>query len=232
MIEHQYVAIKGIKDGLLITLSPTEEWTLITADLATRLDEGGAFFTGAKVTVDFGTRPVPKHELSSLKALLERRKLTLWAVISNSDTTITAANALDVKTSVSTAINVPGRPPTPQDAKQSSEEDAYGGVMLRRTLRSGRTIHSDGHVVIFGDVNPGAQIFAVGDVIIWGKLRGTVHAGIEGDETVVVCALDMMPTQLRIAHHIVTSPKDKRRKSRPEVAMIRDNQIIVEAWAK
>lgn len=232
MSDNQIVAIKGIKDGLLISLSPTEEWTQITADLAARIDESSSFFAGAKVTVELGERPVPKHELSSLKALLDRRKLTLWAVISDSDTTITAANALDIKTSATTQIAVPGRRPNEQELIHSSEEEGLPGVMVRRTLRSGRTIHSAGHVVIYGDVNPGAQIIAGGDIIVWGRLRGTVHAGVEGDESAVVCALDMMPTQLRIAHHIVTSPKEKRRKPRPEVAMIRNNQIIVEAWAK
>jgi septum site-determining protein MinC len=83
---------------------------------------------------------------------------------------------------------------------------------------------------VYGDVNPGAEIIAAGDIIIWGKLRGNVHAGAEGDENAVVCALDMTPNQLRIAGYITTSPPDKRRKPRPEVASIRNNQIIVEGW--
>ena len=71
-MQEQNVAIKGIKDGLLIALSPTEEWLAITTDLAARIDQQSAFFAGARITVDLGQRPVPKHELSSLKALLER----------------------------------------------------------------------------------------------------------------------------------------------------------------
>jgi septum site-determining protein MinC len=102
--------------------------------------------------------------------------------------------------------------------------------MIRRTLRSGRTVHSIGHVVVFGDVNPGAEIIATGDVIIWGRLRGNVHAGAEGDEDAIVCALEMTPTQLRIAGYIVTSPAEKSQQTRPEVALVRDGQIIVETW--
>jgi septum site-determining protein MinC len=85
-------------------------------------------------------------------------------------------------------------------------------------------------VVVYGDVNPGAEIIAAGDIIVWGKLRGNVHAGADGDESAVVCALDMTPTQMRIAGYLTTSPADKRRKPRPEVASIRGDQIIVEAW--
>jgi septum site-determining protein MinC len=227
-MQDQIVAIKGIKDGLLISLSPTEEWLLITSDLAARIDQQSAFFAGARITVDVGERPVPKHELGTLKALLERRGLTLWAVLSDSETTLDAAQALDLKTS--TANPIPGRESS-EGTEVSPEEDGIPGVMIKRTLRSGRTVHSIGHVVVFGDVNPGAEIIAVGDVIIWGKLRGTVHAGAEGDETAVVCALDMTPTQLRIASYITTSPPDNRRKPKPEIASVRDGQIVVETWA-
>ncbi|MDQ7027919.1 MAG: septum site-determining protein MinC [Anaerolineae bacterium] len=227
------VSIKGIKDGLLIALSPTEDWQSITRELATKIDEKLAFFKGARVTVNVGERPVPKYDLTSLKALLERRALTLIVVQSSSATTIESAHALDLRANV------------PQDSRQQkndldddlhdalpidSEEHGTVGVMIKRTLRSGRTIHSRGHVIVFGDVNPGAKIIATGDIIIWGKLRGMVHAGAEGDTSAVICALDMSPNQLRIADLIATAPSDKRHKVNPEVASVRDEQIVVETW--
>jgi septum site-determining protein MinC len=221
------VNIKGINDGLLITLNPAEEWQVITNELATRIDEKSAFFSGARITVDTGTRPVPKYELSSLKALLERRGLSLMVVQSESQTTIESAHALDLRTSYTAATPEAA---TGDDMEISPEETGTNGVLLGRTLRSGRTVHSRGHVVVIGDVNPGAKIIAVGDVVIWGKLRGVVHAGAEGDTSAVVCALDMTPSQLRIATFIATSPQEKGRKVRPEKAMIRNDQIIVEAW--
>jgi septum site-determining protein MinC len=226
------VAIKGIKDGLLITLSPTEEWNLILGDLATRIDQQTSFFSGAKVTVDVGERPVPKDQMISLKAVLERRGINLWAISSESRTTLDAAINLDLRTS-----NVNYVPSSARAEENGSttptpviEEDSSTGLMIRRTVRSGRRVNSQGHVVVFGDVNPGAEIVAGGDIIVWGRLRGNVHAGANGDENAVVCALDMIPTQLRIAGHITTSPDDKRRKPRPETALIRDNQIVVETW--
>jgi septum site-determining protein MinC len=225
MREHT-VAIKGIKDGLLVSLSPTEEWSAITSDLAARIDQQSAFFAGARITLDVGTRPVRKDELGSVKALLERRGLTLWAVSSESNTTIDAAIALDLRTSNA------GHPVRSSDETPlpNNEEDGSVGLLIRRTIRSGRRVHSQGHVVVFGDVNPGAEIIAGGDVIVWGRLRGNVHAGANGDENAVVCALDMIPTQMRIAGHITISPVDKKRKPRPEMALIRENQIVVEAW--
>ncbi len=220
----QTVAIKGVKDGLLISLDESEEWQGVMADLAARIDQQSAFFAGARITLDVGSRPVRKDELGSAKALLERRGLTLYAVMTESNTTINSASALDLRANLITPVAPDSARPTPP------EDDGTLGIMIRRTMRSGRTVRSQGHVVVFGDVNPGAEIIADGDVIIWGRLRGNVHAGASGDESAFVCALDMIPTQLRIAGYISISPQDKRHKPKPEMALIRDSRIIVEAW--
>lgn len=224
------VSIKGIKDGLLVTISTSEEWQRITQALAQRIDEKANFFAGARVTVDVGERPVPKYELSSLKALLERRNLTLVVVQTTSQTTFDSAQALDLRIYAPDVTQRNTNNEALNTLPIDPEEPGIPGVLIRRTLRSGRTVHSRGHVVVFGDVNPGAQIIATGDIFIWGKLRGTAHAGAEGDKEAVICALDMSPNQLRIADLIATSPKDKKRNVRPEIASVRDDQIIVEAW--
>lgn len=101
--------------------------------------------------------------------------------------------------------------------------------MIQRTMRSGFKVAYQGHVVVLGDVNPGAEIFASGSIIVWGRLRGTAHAGAEGDETAVVCALELTPTQLRIASKAATTPQDQEQ-LQPEIASIKDNQIIAEPW--
>jgi septum site-determining protein MinC len=229
-MNQENVNIKGVSDGLLITLSTSEEWQLITTELASRIDEKSAFFAGAKITVDTGTRPVPKYELSSLKALLERRGLSLMMVQSESKTTIQSAEALDLRTNYTAA---PAVSELDDDtfASINPEEAGSPGVLINRTLRSGRVVHSRGHVVVLGDVNAGAKVVAVGDVIIWGKLRGVVHAGAEGNENAVVCALDMTPSQLRIAGYFAVSPQEvKGRRIKPEIASIKNEQITVESW--
>ena len=104
-----------------------------------------------------------------------------------------------------------------------------GAILVRRTLRSGYSLQHSGHVVVIGDVNPGAEIIAGGDVIVWGHLRGMVHAGAEGNEDAVVCALDLSPTQLRIAGQIATTPK-RRGKPQPEMARLKDGQVVAETW--
>ncbi len=49
---------------------------------------------------------------------------------------------------------------------------------IRKTLRSGDKISSSGDIIIMGNVNPGAEVEAGGNVYIMGDLRGIVKAGI------------------------------------------------------
>ncbi|MCY3864846.1 MAG: septum site-determining protein MinC [Chloroflexi bacterium] len=228
-MQEELVAIKGLNDGLLIALSATESWQSVTDQLAARIDEKAQFYAGANITVELGERPVPKYELSSLKALLERRGLTLSLVRSGSSTTQISAASLDVATDNHHAAPIAPEPARQETATVNPEETGTQGVLFRRTLRSGRTIHSEGHVIVFGDVNPGAKVIAAGDIVVWGKLRGYVHAGAGGDESAIVCALEMSPSQLRIAECVFRSPPGRRKKIMPEVALVRDNQIIVES---
>ena len=114
---------------------------------------------------------------------------------------------------------------TPLESSMVSE----GALLVQRTLRSGSKISFRGHVTVIGDVNPGAEIIAGGSIVVWGKLRGMVHAGADGDEAAVVCSIDLMPTQLRIAGRIAIPPK-REEDPQPETASIKDNQVIAEPW--
>jgi len=218
------VVIKGIREGLLLTLSPQSDWMELTRRLAQRLDEKKGFFSGARIALEVGNRPVLPHEMDSLRLILQKRDMTLWAVVSTSSTTQNTARSMGLET---TLVANAEQLETPE---VSSEEAGEMAIMISRTLRNGRTVRSPGHVIIYGDVNPGAEIIAGGNIIVWGKLRGIVHAGANGDETAVVCALDLAPTQLRIASFITVSPEDKRRKPRPEIALVRQGRIVAEAW--
>lgn len=111
------------------------------------------------------------------------------------------------------------------------EPDLGGGqaILVHRTLRSGHVIRHPSHVVVIGDVNPGAEIVAGGNVVVWGRVRGVVHAGATGNTNAVVCALDLAPTQLRIGTQISISP-ERKGKPRPEMAMLKEGQFVAQSW--
>jgi septum site-determining protein MinC len=96
------------------------------------------------------------------------------------------------------------------------------------TLRGGQALHHSGNVVVVGDVNPGAEIVASGDVLVFGRLAGVAHAGAQGDEAARVFALDLTATQLRIATFIAADGENAPRvRSVPEAALVRDGRIVI-----
>ncbi|MBC7346245.1 MAG: septum site-determining protein MinC [Clostridia bacterium] len=104
-------------------------------------------------------------------------------------------------------------------------------LLVQHTLRSGQAISYPGHVVVMGDVNPGAEVKAGGNIMVLGCLRGTAHAGAWGDEKAVVVAFRLRPTQLRIAHLISRSPDAAvEEPGEPEIARIRDGLVVIEPY--
>ncbi len=218
------IQIKGIREGLLVIVGEGE-WSQVRTALLEQLDQQADFLKGARLALDVGNHILKAVDLGSLRQELSERGLSLWAVLSHSPTTERTAQDLGLATRLSGSR--PGH-----RLKPDSETTLYDGetaVLVRRTLRSGYRLQFAGHVVVIGDVNPGAEIIASGDVVVWGRLRGVVHAGAEGDEDAVVCALDLAPTQLRIAGQIAIPPQ-RRGKPQPEVARLWDGQVVAEAW--
>jgi septum site-determining protein MinC len=246
------IQIKGIRDGLLVTLGEGT-WDEIQAALFEQIDQQADFMKGARLAIDVGDRTLKAVEMSRLRSDIQDRQLSLWAVISLSPVTIQTAQTLGLATRITQ--------PRPELTSARLETNLQGGeqaVLFRRTLRSGFSIHHPGHVVVIGDINPGAEVIAGGDIIVWGRARGALHAGADGNEEAVVCALDLSPAQLRIASvsvgyssavgyngGIASDAADgqkgsnrskiallsqKRGKLQPELASLRHGQVALEPW--
>jgi len=220
------ITIKGIREGLLVTVDEAGNWAETSHALLEQVDHAADFFKGARLALAIGPRTL-SAELGRLRDDLSERTISLWAVLSESPLTTKSAQALGLNIALPTSMP---QATLPEEKAASEEPKAESdAVLVRRTLRSGGRLHHSGHVVLIGDVNPGAEIIAGGDIVVWGRLRGVAQAGAAGDEAAVVCALDLAPTQLRIANHIATSPARKG-EPKPEMARVKDGQIIAERW--
>jgi septum site-determining protein MinC len=215
------VQIKGIRDGLLATFVDAP-WEEQRQALLTQIDERPAFFQGARLAMDVGSQILKVNDLVGLRDFLSERNISLWAVISESSTTEQTSQLLGLATRISK--------PRPEERKQAVEMPEDSALFINKTLRSGVRIEFPGNVVILGDVNPGAEVIADGSVIVWGRVRGVIHAGCKGDRSAVICALDLSATQLRIDDEVsavLKPPKDPR----PEIASInKEGHLQAELW--
>jgi septum site-determining protein MinC len=215
------VRVKGVHEGLLITLTEGN-WEEAFPSLLEHLDSKPDFFFGAKAILQLGGYDLHAAELAALRSALADRGMGLQTVLSENEATVLAAKSLGIETAL------PKR--EVRESPFTTELQGAEAIFLHQTLRSGNSIRFPGHVAVLGDVNPGAEIVAGGSIVVWGRLRGTVHAGAQGDEGAVVCALDLSPMQLRIAAHVATSPP-RRGKPQPEMASLRDGQLVAEPWS-
>jgi septum site-determining protein MinC len=219
------VTIKGTSEGLVITLGDGPLPSVLE-DMESRLASKASFFVGGRVALRVGDRALSAEQLESIGSKIEAAGVTLWAVESEHPTTNTAAKEMGLETQVH---------PSRQQASQMEQKiprEEIPGIVVRRTLRSGQAMRHAGHIILIGDVNPGAEVVAGGDVVVWGKLRGTVHAGAMGDDEALVCALEMAPSQIRIGSHVARSPERGRRPKFAEIASVQQDGIVVERWNK
>jgi septum site-determining protein MinC len=228
------VAIKGTRNGLLLTLEPETPFHELLSALAERLAEAPSFFRGASLSVDTSQRKLRVSERVQLEKLLAHYQMSVTPLELIPLAPLAPQESTQEHLVSTSPIPAVATNPVIEEISPSREsKDAReftDTLFLRRTVRSGQAIHHASTVIVLGDVNPGAEIVAGGDIIVWGVLRGMVHAGYPDNEQALVCALQLSPVQLRVAHLLSRPPDGMDAQQLPEVAAIRNGHIVVETW--
>ena len=220
----QLFSIKGLKSGPTFLFNDQAEFGDVVAAAEEELSRANGFFRDSPVILHFGKRLVQKEDWERLKELLLREGLLpRYAVAAlQPSRDILYKEGLPVRDSLSV--------PTPVPRPQETTTPKGNALYVRRNLRSGQKQTFEGDVVLVGDVNQGAEILAGGDVIVFGTIRGVVHAGYPDNTEAVVIALNLTPLQLRIGPIIARAednPRRSRRVQQPEMACVRDEQIMI-----
>jgi septum formation inhibitor MinC len=112
----------------------------------------------------------------------------------------------------------------------AAPETTNGTRLVVGPVRSGVILEHQGHLIVFGDVNPGAEIRAVGNIVVLGRLRGTAHAGI-GQDVGFILALRLEPQQLRVGRKVARAADSDTPASEAELAYCTGDQIVVERYS-
>jgi septum site-determining protein MinC len=218
------------EDGVVKLILPTEaetpksaSWNDLWEQLQQRLQGGKRFWQPlAAVHLIAQDRLLDARQLQSIAEALGDVSLQLQLVeTSRRQTAVAAATAGYSITQPSTIA--PLTPPQVESPTTILAEPMY----LQITVRSGMDIRHEGSIVIMGDVNPGGEIYAAGDIIVWGRLRGIAHAGYPNNPQCLIMALQMEPTQLRIADRVARSPETPPPQFEPEIAYITPQGIRI-----
>lgn len=221
-MEENSITFKATVNGLILIMREEDSFEKVLEQTAKKLDSAGKFFKGASITISYRGKKLSKEEEDKLSGLIEQK---------------TGAEIKSFQEDTSEAQKA-------QDESMESEQKIklkkmfFKGIdegktkFYRGTMRSGQLLSFDGNIVVLGDVNPGGVLEAAGNVVVMGSLRGVVHAGADGNKEAVVAALNLQPTQLRIADVITRAPDEESPRSItvPELAFVKDDTVYIESF--
>jgi septum site-determining protein MinC len=207
------VKLKGVGDGFWITLDPSHSEDVLKSEIDKVFRNLKHLAINASVVLDVGGAKGHDDLIESLKSFL-----------------MATFEVAKVSTPPEKR-SIPTERIRQRDLSKGWNHHRSDVLMLRGIVRSGQKIESRKHIVIMGDVNPGSEICAGGDVIVLGKLAGKVHAGFPNNETAIVFALEFRPTLVRIGE-TAASGIDEEAGIKPEYASVENSAIIVKDYMK
>ena len=203
-MKEELVSFKGIKEGIYIFIKEGD-FENIKKELQIKLVEYKDFYNGASI-LGIKSESLKEEEIKELLHMMEYK--------------------FDL------CIDENGIPSYLEEKTSNIEIKEGMTKFINATIRSGQIIEYHGNIVIIGDVNPGALVKATGNIVILGKLRGVVHAGMDGNENAYVAAYELQATQLRIGDIIARKPDEGFLMSNiPEIAKVYKGEVLIQPYS-
>ncbi len=200
------IKVKGEKDGLnlLVNIKEFNSIDSLVEGINDKLHKGKKFYKGATIKITVDVRALDSRDLRRIRGFLYDEYL------------IKDCSFVDIK---------------------ETEQKVFNGVnegktkFVKKTVRSGQKIEYPGNIVIIGDVNSGAEVYAAGNIIVLGQVKGALYAGCNGNDSAIISAMELTPQIMKIADLITRSPEDIDKPKYPEVAKIKNGNIVVEPYS-
>ena len=178
-IDSQFMIMKGTKDGLIIYLDDLCSYN----ELCKALHKDAAKYDPnenqlVSVTVHTGNRYLNEEHQEEIKNIFRKNHNF---VIEKFESHLIPKDDIQVL------------------IDEASMEKMSG------VIRSGQSVYAPGDFLLIGDVNPGGEILAGGNIYVLGSLRGVAKAGVHGNQRAIVVAANFMPLQVYIANVMARS---------------------------
>ena len=226
------VEFKGKLNGLYLNLDPDEDFEIIMAYLMTLLKDRASFYQGSRIIGIKGKKLSYKQKAAIETLIYDQYGITVESLEEPEEISpIVEASPKrpveDVISEIPKETKVVQPEPIVKDEMVNYVSDTH---FVFGTMRSGKSVHYLGHVIVIGDVNPGAEIVAEGNIIVMGRVLGFIHAGSAGNDKAIVIANLLKPTQIRISTYISVPPSDDEsfHTTVPEKATVSNGVIKIE----
>ena len=217
------VVLRAYRDGLHLIIRPHLSIAEVEEAIQQEISRMNQPLIGASVQVDLKCPLLKEEEMAYLKSKLQKTY----------NLTVRSIEIFDEQPPPPIAA-APTTHALPQRTDTQNSRDTEPSRIIPYTIRSGQSEDfPQGSLIIYGDVNSGAEVRAGGDIVVLGALRGNAHAGINGRPSAVVIAMDLVPVQLQIGNCINRRTINQKPRGYPEIARIGvEDVIIVEKFVK
>lgn len=200
------IKVKGEKEGLnlIVNLNEFNSLNSLIEAINDKLQKGKKFYKGATIKITVDVNSLDSRELRKIRSFLYDEFMIKDC----------------------TFVNI-----------KATEKRVFSGInegktkFVKKTVRSGQRLEYTGNVVIIGDVNSGAEVYAAGNIIVLGQVKGSVFAGCNGNDSAIISAMELTPQVMKIGDLITRSPEDIDKPKYPEVAKIKNGNIVVEPYS-
>lgn len=229
------VSFKGNKDGIVLLLDCSVEFESLCQMIVQKLWQSRSFLgEHTTLVVNSGDVCLDSGQRLALKVLLQSLGHDVKYFLPEEDKAALLKQSEEKESAFSVQQPEPQYVEDVQTAVPAELADvthylANGALAVRKNVRSGQKISYDGTLIVFGDVNAGAELVATGHILVLGTLRGVAHAGCQGNKQAIVYATNLCSLQLRIADLIARAPDgESNERHVPELARIIDNYLVIE----
>ncbi len=217
------VALRAYRDGLHLIIRPHLSIEEVEEAIQREITRMNQPLIGASVQIDLKCPTLKEEEMAYLTSKLQETY----------NLTVRSIEAVDEQVPPPIAA-APTTHAIAQAVDTSNNRDSEPSKVIPYTIRSGQAENfPQGNLIIYGDVNSGAEVRAGGDIVVLGALRGNAHAGINGRLSAVIIAMDLVPVQLQIGNLTNRRTINQKPRGYPEIARIGvEDVIIVEKFVK
>jgi septum site-determining protein MinC len=205
------VRLKGVGNSLWVTISPAISVERIQAELAQLFEPLKPIAPATRVVLDTGPDPDDDDRRRRISAFM-KDTFNLKEIIAPHEND----NGKEIPVRMKYARNI--------IAQHRSDT-----LVLAGRVRSGQSVSAKKHLIIMGDVNPGCELIAGGDILVFGSLLGTAAAGQPENHEAIILALDFRPLQVKIGG-IVAAGLPATGEGVPEFAHLEDGAIVVDDY--
>jgi septum site-determining protein MinC len=204
------VKIKGVGSSLWVMVPPDAPLEAVKSELARQLEPLN-LTPASRVILDTGPGADPDGRRGQISAYL-KETFALSDIAAPQDKETESEKRFPLRTQ-----------------RNVISQNRGDSLVLAGRVRSGQAVHAKKHLVVYGDVNPGCELIAGGDIIILGCLSGTAAAGQPDNRDAIILAFDFRPIQIKIGD-LVAAGLPPTEKGAVEYAHVEDGGIIVEDY--